>query len=183
MLSHGPRQAHVWLIFDVGRKMKFIVSIAVGVLLFTTGCGWVRYMHPVVAERNGVRVIDRSRDSTSSQGKPLSGAKIGLPTKSVITRGDYTIEIRTPINPLPVMFLRAHSSKGDELRLKGAHLHELDNRSGGWLEGDRYTFYLDAAKGAPLQFEVVTPTSALLGREKVEYEMISRGRIWTFDGI
>ena len=34
MLSHGPRQAHVWLIFDVGRKMK-ITALLCFVVAFT----------------------------------------------------------------------------------------------------------------------------------------------------
>ena len=166
----------------LGKAMKHACALALGVLLLASGCGRVSYTHPVVAEGNGLRVVERSSESKSSQGKPLSGAKIGLPTKSLIQRVEYAIDIKTPLNAIPVMFLRAHDSAGSDLRLNGAHLHELDKRSAGSLDGDRYTFYLDAAKGLPLEFDVITPAGTVLGHEKIEYRVVSRGHIWVVEG-
>ena len=162
--------------------MKHAFALALSILLLASGCSRVSYMHPVVSERNGLRVVERSSESKSSEGKPLSGAKLGLPTKSGIQRTEYAIEINTPLNAIPVMFLRARDSAGNDLRLNGAHLCELDKRSAGYLDGDRYTFYLDAAKGAPLEFDVITPTGGVLGHEKLEYKLVSRGHIWVLEG-
>ena len=38
MLTHGPRQAHVWLIFDVGRTMKAVELTFAVVLVALSGC-------------------------------------------------------------------------------------------------------------------------------------------------
>jgi hypothetical protein len=169
----------------LGKTMNSGFPFALFAILFTTGCGWVPYTHPVVAERNGVEVVERSREFKSPHGEAVSRAMTGLPIKSVIKRAGYIIEIRTPVNAPapPVMFLRASSIAGDELYLKGNHLYGLDKRSGGWISGDRYTFYLGDAKGRPLVLEVITPAGSVIGQERIEYDVEIRKRVWVFDGL
>jgi hypothetical protein len=137
----------------------------------------------VVAESATLKVIERSTESNDSQGKPLSGRKIGLPTKSILTGSSYVVTVSTPVNSTAVVFLRADDNNMKTLDLRGAHLRQLEKKSGMGLEGYRYSFIVDEATGDSMEFDVVTEQGAVLGHEKIKYDVVSRGYVWVIESI
>ncbi|MEZ5414193.1 MAG: hypothetical protein R3F03_07755 [Opitutaceae bacterium] len=142
-----------------------------------------RYMHVVVKESPALKVVERSTESNDTQGKPLSGRKIGLPTKSVLTRSDYTIVVSTRLNYAAVVFLRVESVKRKVARLNGPHLRAIEERSGMGLEGYGYSFLVAQAQGAPLEFDVLSDDGSIIGHEKIIYSVVSRGYQWAIDTL
>ena len=137
-----------------------------------------RYKHVVLHARAGLEVLDRSTTSPDAAGMPLSGAKVGFPLACVISAQEYAITVGTPLNSAPVLFLRAEDRKKAMLQLRGAHLVDLDPRSGMFLKGFRYSFLILQADGAPLEFDVIAEDGHRLGRERLRYDLVSRGYKW-----
>jgi hypothetical protein len=153
--------------------------------LIACGCSveLIRYKHVVVEESSKVKVVERSTESNDSQGKPLSAPKIGLPTRSILTDKDFTVTIYTPVNSMPVAFLRADDERGNSLDLKGAFLERLDSKTGMGIKGYRYTFIVEKAAGDPMEFDVVSRQGVVLGHEKIGYAVTSRGYVWANDSL
>jgi hypothetical protein len=164
--------------------MKSRLYLTVALVVVACGC-WRRidYKHVVVAESDALKVQERSTNSTSSQGEPLSRPRVGLPTLSVLTRTNYTVVINTPVNAVAVVFLRVESNDKSELHLRGPHLFELERTSGAALEGYRSSFLVSQAKGAPIEFDVVRQDGVVIGRESIKYQLVSRGYIWAVDAL
>ena len=167
------------------RKMKSRLFIAVACAVFVCGCEPVlmRYEHPVVTESATLKVIERSTESNDLHGKPLSGRKIGLPIKSILTGRGYVVTVFTPMNFMPMVFLKADDEKKKALDLRGAHLRQLKKESRMSLDGYRYSFILDEATGDSIEFDIVTDQGVVLGHEKIKYDVISRGYVWVIDHI
>ena len=165
--------------------MKSRLLLAVGCAILVCGCApvLIRYKHLVVAESATLKVTERSTESQDPQGKTLSAPRIGLPTKSVLTGSGYVVTIFTPVNSMAVVFLRADDQNKKTLDLRGAHLRQLENKSGMWLEGYRYSFIVDEATGDSMEFDVVSEQGAVLGHEKIKYDVVSRGYVWVIDTI
>jgi len=149
-------------------------------MVFFCGCMpvLIHYKHVVVKESPKLKVVERSTESNSSDGSPLSNPKIGLPIKSLLSTSDYIIEIYTPINSIPVVFLKCADAQQQELELRGANLLKLDP-----INDYHYSFIVDEAAGKPLDFIVITNDGRLIGHEKVVYELISRGYVWAIDAL
>jgi len=165
--------------------MKSRLILALGCAIFASGCQpvLIRYKHVVVAESATLKITERSSESNDSQGKPLSAAKTGLPTKSVLTGTGYVVTISTPVNASAVVFLRADDDKKNPLDIRGAHLRPLERKSGMGLEGFRYSFLVDEASGNLMEFDVVTDQGVVIGHEKIRYDVVSRGYVWVIDAI
>ncbi|MGD1089978.1 MAG: hypothetical protein ABR955_14835, partial [Verrucomicrobiota bacterium] len=155
-----------------------IVIISIGVCIFSLGL--FRYKHVVVDESSKLKVTERSTESNDSQGKPLFGRMIGLPTKSILTGNGYVVTVSTPVNSIPVVFLKAYDKQRKVLDLRGAHFRVLETSAMG-LEGYRYSFIVDEANGAPMEFDVVSEQGVVLGHEKIRYHVVSRGYTWTIE--
>ena len=171
---------------DVGqRKMKCRFFTVVVIALLLSGCAptLIRYKHVVVTESATVKVLERSSESNDSQGKPLSGQIIGLPTKSVLTGSNYIVTIFTPVNSSAVVFLRADDHNMKALDLRGAHLRQLEKKSGMGLQGYRYSFIVDEANGGSMEFDVVSEQGSVLGHENIKYDVVSRGYVWVINSI
>src|SRR5580704_14481750 len=82
-----------------------VVIIAISVLFFSFGL--ISYKHVVVDENSNLKVTEQSTEANDSQGKPLFWGKIRLPTKSVLTESGYIVIVGTPVNSMPVVFLKA----------------------------------------------------------------------------
>ena len=182
---HAARQLPSWLTFDVGQNMKRCLLIAIVALMLVCGCRpvLIRYKHVVVAESAKLKVTERSAESNDSQGKPLSKPRIGLPTKSILTGNGYVVTVYTPVNSLPVVFLKASDERQKVLALRGAHLRQLEKRSGLGIEGYSHSFIVDEANGAPMEFDVLAEQGTVLSHEKIVYDVISRGYVWAIDAL
>ena len=150
-----------------------------------SGCSpvLIRYKHVVVVESATVTVIERSAESNDSRGKPLSGRKIGLPTKSILTERGYVVTILTPMNSAPVVFLEAEDQNKKALDLRGAHMNLLGKKFATGPEGFCYSFNVKEAAGDSMEFDVVTEQGVILGHEQIKYYVVSRGYIWVIDAI
>ena len=162
---------------------KAALALFLGASLFG-GCvpHLFRYMHVVLHESPTLKVVKRSTESNDTQGKPLSGRRVGLPTKSVLTRPDYTIVISTQLNSGPSVFLKSEGRK-QVVRLSGAHLREMGKLSVMGPEGHSYAFIVDEARGAPLEFDVISKDGSVVGHEKIGYDVVSRGYQWEVDSL
>jgi len=156
-----------------------LVIIAVGVWI--SSLGLIRYKHVVVDESSQLKVTERSTESNDSQGKPLSWRRIGLPTKSILTGSGYIVIVDTPVNSMPVVFLKANDEQKKLLNLRGAHFRVLDKTSAMGPEGYRYSFIVDEANGDPMEFDVVSAQGVIFGHEKIRYHVVSRGYAWAID--
>lgn len=165
--------------------MKRRLLLAVACTALACGCAPAlsRYKHVVVAESAKVKVLEWSTESNDSQGRPLSSKKIGLPTKSVLTTSGYVVTVLTPVNPTAVVFLKAEDENQKALVLRGAHMRQIEENSGMGLEGYRYSFIVGEATENSIDFDVVTEQGAVLGHEKVRYEVVSRGYVWVVDSV
>ncbi len=163
--------------------MKRLLIAATAGLLLCACTRLVRYHHLVVTGSAGLEVTERSNVSNDSQGNPLSAAKIGLPTKSIVRGKGYTVTIHTPSNATPVVFLKVDGGKSNRaLSLRGAFLGPLEGNSAMGLEGYQYYFMVDEAAGRPIAFDVLTPRGGLLGKESLRYKLTSRGHVWVTEG-
>jgi hypothetical protein len=156
-----------------------VVIVAISVWIFSLGL--ISYKHIVVDENSKLKVTERSTESNDSQGKPLFWRKIGLPTKSTLTGSDYIVIADTPVNSMPVVFLKADDKQKKMLDLRGAHFRALDKKSAMGLDGYRYSFIIDEANGDPMEFDIVSEQGVVLGHEKIKYRVVSRGYAWAID--
>ena len=134
-----------------------------------------RYRHACFEEKNGLRVYERSATSTDTQGKKLTLARVGLPIKARVSRSAYELSIDTPLNYMPVVFLKALTPDGRQLIVEGPHVIVLDPGSGSAIEGYQYSFLVEEAQGAPLQITVRDSSGHILGSEVLQYIVRSRG--------
>jgi hypothetical protein len=165
--------------------MKPFLFILVFCTVGLCGCApaLIRYKHVVVHESATIKTTERSTESNDSQGRPLSASKTGLPTKSILSGRGYVVIIRAPVNTEPVVFLRATDEMNNALKIQGSHLLEIEKTSALGLEGYNYSFLVREARGAPIEFEVIAKDGAILGHEKIEYDVVSRGYVWVIDSI
>lgn len=165
--------------------MKSRLFIAVACIVLVCGCApvLIRYQHVVVSESATLKAIERSTESNDSQGKPLSSRKIGLPTKSILTGMGYVVTVSTPVNSSRAVFLRVEDENKNVLDLRGPHLQRIERKSGMGPEDYRYSFILDEATGDSIEFDVVTEQGAVLGHEKIKYDVVSRGYVWAVDAL
>jgi hypothetical protein len=156
------------------RLNRILIGIVMPIVF--VGCvPWkTTYRHLVFSENPAIQVLERSNTvEKNSKGKPLKGLVTGLPVRSRLVRPTYSIEISTPINAEPVVFLRLENK---ELLLEGAHLKPI--------QGDfQYSFLVTEAKGAPLQLVIIDRTGNKVGTESLSYTLISRGHTWSIDAL
>lgn len=164
-------------------KPRLFIAVACSVLLCGCAPVLIRYKHVVVVESATLKVVERSTESNDSQGRPLSGRKIGLPAKSILSGNGYVVTILTPANSSRAVFLTAVDPNKRELSLRGAHLCRLAKKSGLGPDACGYAFLVEEAAGNPMDFDVVTAEGIILGHEKIEYDVISRGYVWIIDAV
>ena len=169
-------------IIVVNKKMTkyLLASVALTILLFGCQFKLYRYKHVVVAENSGLEVIERSTESNSSQGKPLSWQRTDLPLKSILREQDFVVTVYTPMNPTPEIYFEAETKDEESLDLRGAHLRALTKTRS---DGHHYYFVLNDANGDPIEFDVVDENDAVLGHVKITYKVVSRGYEWILDGL
>jgi len=141
------------------------------------------YEHVCFEEISGLVVLERSTSSTDSQGHELKLAKTGMPLKVSLRRPNYSVESDTPLNIAPVLFLRATTSEGAALSVKGAHLYPLAEGSAAALAGYRYWFNVDEARGAPLEMVASDSSGKVVGTERLRYSLRSRGFSFGVDAV
>jgi hypothetical protein len=141
------------------------------------------YHHVCFLEKDGLEVLQRSIISLDSQGKPLLFAKVGLPTKARVNRPSYTIFIDAPLNNIPVVFLKVSAPNNNGVHLDGENLKTISETSAADLDGYRYTFEVERAKGRPMTFTVKDAAGNTLGAERLEYTVQSRGIAYGVEAI
>jgi len=160
--------------------MKFPgMCFGVSVLLACMGCNMkkITYKHVVFDENASLKVIERSQGvEKSSDGKPLLKQVVGLPIHLQVMKSLYKIDVFTPINAEPVVFLDVLSGGGKVFTLKGAHLQPIKANY-------QYSFLVDGANGAPVQVEILDATGERLGLETLTYKVINRGYTYCLDSL
>ncbi len=146
------------------------------ILLFI-GCApyITSYKHVFFEENERVKVYDRSTNYHDSQEQPLYFAKTDLPVKTIVKHDNYTIFIDTPVNSLPVVFLKITGKNSKELILKGPHLIATAKNSNGYKEGYKYSFLINDSRGKPLKLSVQDLKGKILDSETSQYKIKSRG--------
>lgn len=165
--------------------MKLRLFIAISCSVFLCGCApvLIRYKHVIVSESATLKVVERSTESNDAQGKPLSGRKIGLPTRSALTGNGYVVTILTPMNSAPMLFLKVEDQNRKALDLRGAHLHLFGGKFATGSESPSYFFNLKEAAKDSIEFDVITGQGVILGHEKIKYDVVSRGYVWAIDAL
>lgn len=159
-------------------KIAGVLGIIFGLGITACAPALISYKHVCFQESDHVRVMERSTDSTDSQNKPVYFPKIGLPTRLRVTNEKYTIDIFTPINPTPVVFLNAINRNGKKLSLRGNNLVELKNQ----VDKYEYSFFVEDAHGEALTILVLDGES-ILGEEILPYKIRSRGFVVYIDAL
>ena len=185
-LSLGPfgdRAAQTFGVCLRSRNVLLAITAVLG-LVTQAACGpyVISYRHPCFDEKQGLRVYERSTISRDSQGKRLLFARVGLPIRAKLDRPGYQISVDTPLNPNPVVFLKAVAPDGKRLALEGRNVVPLYPKSGAELEGYQYSFLVDAAKGAPLAIVIRDSAGRVLGSERLSYVLRSRGLAYGIEG-
>ncbi|MFP6583575.1 MAG: hypothetical protein VCD00_13615 [Candidatus Hydrogenedentota bacterium] len=84
---------------------------------------------------------------------------------------------------MPVVFLRALDKEKHVLDLQGEHLRKIGENSGMSLKGYQYSFIVEDADGAPIQFDVIDRQEVVIGHEHVAYDLVSRGFLFVIDAL
>jgi hypothetical protein len=145
---------------------------------------FIVYLHICLEEDGRVKIVERSSESLDSQGKPLLFAKTGLPTRSKIEGVGYTVEIMTPLNATPVMFIKAVSETGQNLVISGTDIMQLDPKSGmarlGHLE---YSYKVGDKRSGTVDIDISNLSGQKVGHERMNYTVRSRGRRIAIDAL
>ena len=149
--------------------LLFLVAFACGPYL-------ISYKHVCVEESPVLSIIKISESSTTPNGAPLHSPKIGLPLEARIDRPDYRILIHTPMNPEPVVFLDAQTRSGAVVSITGPNLIRIHNNF-------QYSFLVGPAKGSPMSLSIYDSQGKLLGTERVNYRVKSRGFTYGIEAI
>lgn len=175
--------------FSPQSKMKrtaLLLSLLVSSLLLGGGCAprLSRYEHVVVQPSARLAILTRSSDSTDTQGKPLRGAKIGLPITSSLSSPSYAVGIHAPLQHQPLIFLRAEDAAKKPLQLRGANIRELEAHAGLRVtEGYTHAFDVTGSGRGQIDLEVVSGDGQVLGREMIGYDVVTRGYRWGVDTL
>jgi hypothetical protein len=167
--------------------MKTRVSLTVAIFITVLSQAACRpyvtsYRHVCFREAKGLEVLERSATSLDSQDKPLLFAKVGLPTKARLTRPLYTVAIDTPLNDIPVVFMKISTLTEKQIHIDGVNLNRISVASAMGSEGYQYSFDVERAAGRPLAFTVMDAAGNTLGTETVEYTIQSRGVAYGVEG-
>ncbi len=161
------------------RGKALILGVVLCMLLGACSPFVMSYDHVCFEEANGLVILERSASSTDSQGKPLRFAKTRLPLKAQLRRDDYLVEIDTPANPMPVVFLNVRTLRGERLKLRGGNIHLVYPT----VNDYSHSFHVHEACGEPLTFEVLDSSGRVLGHERLEYRVRTRGFSYGIEAI
>jgi len=161
--------------------MKGFRSVIGAFVFVAAGCSpyVISYKHVCLAEENGVEILERSTISDDPQGNPLLFAEAQMPLRAVLKRPAYVVQIDTPQNPMPVVFLNARSPEGAVLEIEGAYVRRVHPDAVGYT----HSFYVRETDGKPLEFLIRDGSGQLLGQESLRYEVRSRGIAYGVEGI
>jgi len=160
--------------------MKFIKSsLIVCFLSINTGCLWTKitYKHVIFDKKEAFSIVDTSRTiEKNSNGEPLKNQIIGLPIHLQLTRSLYILDIFTPINAEPVVFINITSIKQKKLSLSGPYIMFINSAY-------KFSFLVQEAKGRPIQLEIRDAKGGKVGLETFSYKVIDRGYTYSLDSI
>lgn len=161
--------------------MKIFRSVLAALIPALAGCSpyVISYKHVCLAEENGVAILARSTDSNDPQGNPLLFAETHLPLRAVLKRPAYVVQIDTPQNPMPVVFLKARSPEGAALDIVGTYVRRTHPDAVGYT----HSFDVRAADGKPVELQIRDASGQLLGEETLRYEIRVRGIAYGIDSI
>jgi hypothetical protein len=106
----------------------------IGAFVFVAaGCSpyVISYKHVCLAEEKG-RGLERSTISNDPQGNPLLFAEAQMPLTAALKRPAYVVQIHTPQNPMPVVFLSALSPERAVLEIEGAFVRGVHPNAVGY---------------------------------------------------
>lgn len=146
--------------------------------LLALGCAKkITYQHVVFDEKPNLQVLEKSFDTVKrSNGQPVKNQISGLPVHLRLTRENYSIDILTPTNIEPVVFIAVASSENKHLQIVGPHIKAI--------EGDHpYSFLVREAKSDPLHVEIMDQTGSRVGIEDLPFKLVTRCSFYVIDAL
>lgn len=147
------------------------------IAMLTSGCilSKVTYKHVVFDENPCLQIVERASGvERNYKGELLKSQKLGLPIRLQLIKPNYKIQIETPINAEPVVFLSISSTDGEVLEIKGHHIKAIDGT-------DEYSFLVKEAKGISLRMEIKNKSGKEVGIEVLPYKIVDRGHTLNID--